>query len=349
MLDIELFAELLDRIEPGRHQLILVGDHNQLPPVGAGNVIRDFYDHFQRAGTVREFPPNNDAGVPAPPIIPVVELTQVMRQAGPLKSNSTAILSTGKIAPTVDAPSALGPRVWTVANTLADPGDVTGFLEYAVGDIFPNQYKMDAVRDVQILTPQRKGLLGVDALNELMQGVVQRRLDPSWQQRKRGYRPALCVGDKVIQRRNNYRLGEAGLFNGTLGVVLDVQQNGDMRIRWDDGQTILHSMESGECDNVELAYALTVHQTQGSEFPYVVFVCHKSHHFMHSRNLIYTAVTRARQGIAIIGDQWGIQTAAKDLGAHERRTWLSEWSAEWWKNCTRWPGEELDEIQDIPF
>ncbi len=126
-------------------------------------------------------------------------------------------------------------------------------------------------------------------------------------------------GDRVIQRKNNYKLG---IFNGTLGVVDEPDDNGVMQVDFEGAGIVELSRDNGDYAAIDLAYALTIHQVQGSEFDTAIVICHKSHSFQHHRNLLYTAVTRAKKLAVIIGDTWGIRNCATKVETGKRRTWL---------------------------
>lgn len=284
MVDAPLMAELLRRIDFTQTRLILVGDHNQLPPVGPGNVLRDIIQHK---------------------LVPTIILDEVVRQAGALKINSMAVLSE-KIAPTTtDDPA------WTVVDTFKDPQQIQIHLRDLVLERIPNRLQLDPVRDVQIITPTHIGPLGTKAINQMMQrllhGEVQRKF---------------AVGEKVIQTSNDYGLG---VMNGTIGRVVEIETDsgGGYCIDFDGcGQRLV---KDEQVLNVQLAYALTAHKAQGSEFPCAVVLCHKSH-FFADRNWLYTAVTRASRYCILMGDRWGLRNAVKKNNTSLRRTFLSLWA-----------------------
>jgi exodeoxyribonuclease V alpha subunit len=284
MVDVSLMAELLRRIDFTRTRLVLVGDHNQLPPVGPGNVLRDIIQHQ---------------------LVPTVVLNEVVRQAGVLKTNSMSVLAG------VVAPSAVNDPAWTVVDAFQDPQQIQIYVRDLVLDKIPNQLRLDPINDIQIITPTHLGALGTKAINQMMQhvlhGDVQRKLE---------------VGDKVIQTANDYSLD---VMNGTIGRVVDYEPGagGGYWIEF-DGCGLRH-IQDEQVHNVQLAYALTAHKAQGSEFPCVVVLCHKSHYFA-DRNWLYTAVTRASRYCFVLGDRWGLQAAAKKNHTTQRRTFLSLWS-----------------------
>lgn len=318
MVDVELAWRLLGALDLESTSVIFVGDHHQLPPVGAGNLLRDLIEMK---------------------IAPAVVLNQVVRQAGELKFNSSAILR-GQVAKTSNSTidestdkstdKSTDAKPWYLIPTLATAQDIVEFLGGFFAEVIVEKLKFHPIVDVQVLTPTRKGPIGVPDLNRVLQRIVQRivfhREIPSAPENKR---PPFYPGDKVIQRRNNYDLG---IMNGTIGVVVetDVDGKGDLWVDFSGGtggtggtgDIVRLRASEGHIHEIDLAYALTIHQTQGSEFPCVVVIAHKSHSFMHSRNLLYTAVTRARKTVVICGDAWGIRNCAARAGTVERRTWL---------------------------
>lgn len=288
MVDVPLMAELLERIDFHRTRLILVGDHNQLPPVGPGNVLRDIVQHE---------------------LVPTGLLTQVERQAGVLKANAVAVLD-GVVAPTaVDDPA------WSVIDCFREPAQIQTYLRELVLEKLPQRMGCDPVRDVQIITPTHIGQLGTKAINQMMQMLLHPREDGHGK---------FAVGDKVIQCSNDYELG---VMNGTIGYVtaLESEKPGGYHVHFDGvGSRHIHGERIGA---VQLAYALTAHKAQGSEFPVTVVLCHKSHYFA-DRNWLYTAVTRASRSCILLGDRWGLRHAAKKNRVIARRTFLDRWSAQ---------------------
>ena len=281
MVDVPLMAELFRRINFDRTQVILVGDHNQLPPVGPGNVLRDII-HGNLA--------------------PTKVLTDVVRQAGILKVNSTAILS-GTVAPT-----AVNDPAWVVIDHFREAHHVQTYLRDLVLKLIPDRLGYDPVRDVQIVTPMHNGPLGTKALNAMMQFLLFGRLEQKF-----------AVGDKVIQMANDY---EMDVMNGTIGRVVEFD-GGAYFIDFDG--VGCRTVDGERLGKVQLAYALTAHKAQGSEFPCVVVVCHKSH-FFADRNWLYTAVTRAAKTCILVGDRWGLRHAAGKNDTIKRRTLLSRWA-----------------------
>lgn len=306
MVDVHLAWRLLKAVDFDRTAVVFVGDHNQLPPVGPGNVLRDVINTK---------------------IIPGVILTDVVRQAGVLKENSVAILR-GEVEPTT-ASGDFTP--WTVIDTLGEDTDgvYDWLMDYFGGHLEkPKTHAEEFIASVQLLSPKRKGPLGVEDLNKRLQVLVQqsvynvnvervKKMDGTWRKFFRH--------DRVIQRRNNYALG---VMNGSTGKVLKIEtqgeNRGDMLVHFDgEPEPLWMRKANGDTLDLQLAYALTVHQTQGSEFPYAVVVIHRSHAFMHSRNLFYTAVTRAKTAAIVVGDEGGIENCARRIASDARNTFMS--------------------------
>ncbi len=297
MVDVPLMYRLFRAVDLSRTAVLLVGDHNQLPPVGPGNVLRDLV--------------RSNA-------IPTTVLTKVIRQAGVLKENSTAILN-GDVRPTCDEKVA-GYRPWYVVNNFTDQEHVRMFLEKLFSEVLTERLGFDLLQDVQVLTPTHKGALGTVELNTVLQRLVQRKLfgvdAPGV---AHGHRPELLPRDKVIQTKNDYDLG---VMNGALGFVIDNDPKAGLAVDF-DGHVVTIPRDSPKAYNLQLAYATSIHKMQGSEFPCAIVVAHKAHSFMHHRNLLYTAVTRARKSVILLGDKWGIENCAGKQQVDKRNTFLS--------------------------
>jgi exodeoxyribonuclease V alpha subunit len=295
MVDVQLAWRLFQAVDLDRTAVVLVGDHNQLPPVGPGNLLRD----LKRSRA-----------------IPTVLLTRIIRQAGVLKENSTAVLS-GEVRPTSDAQMGAR-RPWYVIDKFTDRDDLRRMLLLLFEEVLGERLGYDLIRDVQVLTPTHKGPLGTVELNVELQRLLQRRLfgfdvpdvDP-------GRRPRFYPGDKVIQTKNDYELG---VMNGAMGIVLGAETDGGLTVNF-DGMPV--EIDSDALGNLQLAYATSIHKVQGSEFPCAVVIAHKSHSFMHHRNLLYTAVTRAKESVIILGDRWCIDNCAAKRQVDRRNTFLS--------------------------
>jgi exodeoxyribonuclease V alpha subunit len=298
MVDVPLAWRLYRALRLGRMALVLVGDHNQLPPVGPGNLLRDLIERRP---------------------IPTVLLDEVVRQAGVLKENSIAILR-GEVRKTAE-PKADGRRPWYLCNQFDDALGAQRFLLELYEKTLAEKLRFDLLADVQLLTPMRKGPLGVDALNVELQRLLQKKLwNVDVSELRPGRRPEFLVGDKVLQTRNDYRLD---VMNGAVGTVVDVDRHArTLRLRFDDREFEI-DRHGPEAQRLSLAYALTIHKAQGSEFRCAVIVVHKAHSFMHHRNLFYTGVTRAREVAVVVGDRWGMRHCAEKQQVERRKTFLS--------------------------
>ena len=296
MVDVPLMYRLFQAVDLDRTAVLLVGDHNQLPPVGPGNVLRDLVQ--SRA-------------------IPTTVLTKIIRQAGVLKENSTAILD-GVVRPTCDE-KVDGYRPWYVVNNFTDREHVRLFLEKLFQEVLAERLGFDLLQDVQVLTPTHKGPLGTVELNIVLQRLIQRKLfgvhvpdvEP-------GRRPEFLPRDKIIQTKNDY---DIGVMNGAVGFIIDNHPKDGLTVDF-DGRVVEIPNDSAKEYNLQLAYATSIHKMQGSEFPCAIVIAHKSHSFMHHRNLLYTAVTRAQKAVILLGDHWGIENCATKQQVDKRNTFL---------------------------
>ncbi|MFY1658730.1 ATP-dependent RecD-like DNA helicase [Micromonospora sp. WMMD1274] len=291
MLDLILANKLVKAVPPGAH-LLLVGDVDQLPSVGAGEVLRDLL---------------------AAPTVPRVRLTQIFRQA----SQSGVVTNAHRI--NAGRPPLLQglPDFFLFA---CDDTDATAALTVDVTCTrIPAKFGLDPRRDVQVLTPMHRGPAGAGALNNLLQ----QRLTPPREgqpERRIGGR-VFRVGDKVTQIRNNYDKGQAGVFNGTLGIVTSLStEEQTLTVRTDEDESIDYDFD--ELDELVHAYAMTIHRSQGSEYPAVVIPLTTSAWMMLQRNLLYTAVTRAKQLVVLVGSRRALAAAVRTVGAGRRHTAL---------------------------
>lgn len=285
MIDLQLMQALLEALPyPGEDfAFVLVGDADQLPSVGAGQVLKDIIE----------------SGV-----VPTVRLEVVHRQAsGSQIVEAAHAIRNGEIP---ELP--LGGDFYMLERE--DPAALQQTLLKIVGERLPaNGFDP---RDIQILAPTRKGPLGIKELN----GLLQHHLNAKGGRVRDGERP-LREGDRVICVKNNYELE---VFNGDLGIVLGKRTEG-VAIDF-DGSRVVFPWD--DLNQIELAYAVTVHKSQGSEYPAVVLVLHPSHGIMLRRNLFYTAVTRAKRFLCVLGTRraWQRAVGVSDVGT--RNTWLAE-------------------------
>ena len=277
MVDVQLFWGLLDALPLGC-RLIMVGDSDQLPPVGAGNVLQDIVSSG---------------------LLPVVALTQVFRQAMESLIVTNAHRIVGGEYPVLDAKDndfffMQRDNVFSAAETLVD----------LYTNRLPKAYGYDPMDDIQIICPSRKGEVGTVSLNR----ALQQKLNPPAKDKDeiQSVGRVLRVGDKVMQTKNNYdiiwtrdgKTGE-GVFNGDIGVILAVNQNANMcKVRFDD-KTALYPFEN--LKELEHAYAVTVHKSQGCEFEAVLMPAIGVVPQLCYRNLLYTAVTRAKARMIVVG------------------------------------------------
>ncbi|MAQ15539.1 MAG: ATP-dependent RecD-like DNA helicase [Sandaracinus sp.] len=278
MLDVQLAQSLVDAVAPSS-RLVLVGDVDQLPPVGPGPVLREVLQ----------------SGVAE-----VVRLTQVFRQAqkSAIVRGAHAILRGEAPEPSPSGePTGDGDVFFVRART---PEEAHTRLQQVLARIV-KRYGFDPTRDVQVLSPMRRGGFGTETLNAMMQRALNAEAKP----KKPG---DLAIGDKVMQLRNDY---DKDVYNGDLGMVARVE-GGITYVRI-DGREVQYQVK--DLDQLVLAYASTVHKVQGSEFPAVVLVLHGAHHVMLTRPLLYTALTRAKKLAVLIGDRRAIARAAANASS----------------------------------
>ena len=285
MVDISLIHSLLKAVNVGT-RLILVGDVNQLPSVGPGNVLRDMI---------------------ASEAFPVVKLTKIFRQA----AQSDIIVNAHKINDGEAVPLNKKSRDFLFIRR-DYPADIVKDMMVLVQDKLPN-YVHAEMSDIQIMTPMRKGALGVEALNKQLQEKFNPPA-PNKQEKESGG-TIFRVGDKVMQIRNNYQLeweirsryGLAidkglGVFNGDVGIIQEINDySSTVSVLYDENKLVIYPFKG--LDELELAYAITIHKSQGSEYPAVVMPLLPGPRMLMNRNLLYTAVTRARKCITIVGDE----------------------------------------------
>lgn len=287
MIDISLMANLM-RALPKSMRLVLVGDTDQLPSVGPGNVLRDIID----SGAV-----------------PVVRLTRIFRQA----QKSRIVMSAHAINQGQLPDLSNGKETDFFFLRRDDNADIVSDIISLVRDRLPKAYKENAA-DIQVLSPMQKGPLGTVALNTSLQEA----LNPDGAGLKRGHY-TFKTGDKVMQVRNNY---DKEVFNGDLGFVVSVDLEEEELTVDFDGTKVLYEGES--LDELILAYAITIHKSQGSEYPIVVIPVVNSHYIMLQRNLIYTAITRSKKLCVLIGSARALQMAVDTRQALLRNTKLKE-------------------------
>jgi len=293
MVDVPLFESLLRGLRP-QCRLVMVGDSNQLPAVGAGNLLRDVID----------------SGCCA-----VVEFKKIFRQA----AESSIVVGAHSIVEGVfpEPDKEEGDFFFIDCSTSAG----SAVIAELVAKKLPERYGFDPLADIQVLSPQRKGLMGTESLNE----TLRRQLNPPSEKKRE-----LTVmgqlfreGDRVMQIRNNYDVvyrredGSSGIgvFNGDIGVIAEIiPQEGKIIVEFDDERTVSYTHETAR--ELEPAFAVTVHKSQGSEFPVVVVALSGTPDRLRFRNLLYTAVTRAKDVLILVGEK----SVAKDMVNNDRKS-----------------------------
>ncbi|WP_329568266.1 SF1B family DNA helicase RecD2 [Kitasatospora sp. NBC_01266] len=292
MLDLILANKLVKAVAPGAH-LLFVGDVDQLPSVGAGEVLRDLLAE----------------GGP----IPSVRLTRIFRQA----QQSGVVVNAHRInegqPPLTDGL----PDFFLFVED--DTERAAGLVVDVVARRIPQRFRLDARRDVQVLAPMHRGPAGAGNLNTLLQAAVTPGREGLAEKRFGGR--TFRVGDKVTQIRNNYEKGQNGVFNGTVGVVTALSvEDQRLTVLTDEDEEVPYDFD--ELDELQHAYAVTIHRSQGSEYPAVVIPVTTSAWTMLQRNLLYTAVTRAKKLVVLVGSRKAIGQAVRTVSAGRRHSAL---------------------------
>src|SRR6266516_582476 len=292
MVDVILANTLVKAVPPGAH-LLLVGDVDQLPSVGAGEVLRDLL----AAGS-----------------LPAVRLTKIFRQA----QQSGIVINAHRInAGQQPRLTGFGDFFWFGCE---DTEQTAELVIDIVARRIPARFGLDPRRDVQVLCPMHRGPAGAGNLNQLLQEALTPARDGAPERRYGGR--VFRIGDKVTQLRNNYDKGTAGVFNGTVGVVTAMSlEEHTLTVRTDEDEQIDYGFD--ELDELDCAYAVTIHRSQGSEYPAVVIPLVTSSWMMLQRNLLYTGVTRARKLVVLAGSRRALAAAIRTRGAGRRHTALA--------------------------
>jgi exodeoxyribonuclease V alpha subunit len=292
MLDLLLANKLVKAVPPGAH-LLFVGDVDQLPSVGAGEVLRDLL-------------------APLSPV-PSVRLTRIFRQA----QQSGVVTNAHRINSGMPPVTQGLPDFFLFAEE--DSEEAGRLTVDVVARRIPARFGLDPRRDVQVLAPMHRGPAGAGVLNGLLQQAIT-PARPDVPERRFGGR-TFRVGDKVTQIRNNYEKGANGVFNGTVGVVtaLDTDEQ-RLTVRTDEDEEVPYDFD--ELDELAHAYAVTIHRSQGSEYPAVVIPVTTGAWMMLQRNLLYTAVTRAKRLVVLVGSRRAIGQAVRTVSAGRRFTAL---------------------------
>jgi exodeoxyribonuclease V alpha subunit len=292
MIDLPLMDHLLRAIDAHSH-LILVGDVDQLPSVGPGSVLKDLIDSK---------------------IVPVAVLTRIFRQ----ERESSIVVNAHRIlrGQALDFTDARERRDFDFIARESEE-EVLQVIKELMREQVPQRLRLsgdEVPQAVQVLTPMHRGLLGTMQLNRELQEL----LNPTGESLERGG-SVLRVRDKVMQLRNNY---DKGVFNGDLGRIVSIdREQGKIRVDFDDRPV---EYEADEWDEISLAYATSIHKSQGSEYPVVILPLHSSHYMMLYRSILYTAVTRGKKLVIVVGSRKALAMAIRNVRVERRNTGLKE-------------------------
>lgn len=291
MIDVSLMQSLLKAV-PTSAALLIVGDIDQLPSVGAGQVLADIIG----------------SGV-----VPVVRLTEVFRQA----AQSRIIISAHRIneghLPDLSPPDGETDFYFVPA---ADPEQAVSRIVELVHHRIPRRFGFDSIRDIQVLCPMNRGGVGARSLNIELQAA----LNPAGDQRVERFGWTFGPGDKVMQIENDY---DKDVYNGDIGTI--------EKVNLDEGEVVINfdcrsvTFAFGELDTIVLAYAVTIHKAQGSEYQAVVIPVMTQHYAMLQRNLLYTGVTRGKKLVVLVGQKKAVAIAVKNVSGRRRWSKLAEW------------------------
>jgi len=287
MIDVRLMAQFLDAL-PDAVTLVLVGDTDQLPSVGPGNVLRDLI---------------------ASGAIPSCRLDTIFRQ----DTSGLIVRNAHRVNSGEPFETRAGESDFYFVET-GEPEKIIARTVELMTQRIPLKFKMNPLADVQILTPMRKNMLGTENLNE----VIQTAINPSGPSLVRGgthYRR----GDRVMQIRNNY---DKEVFNGDIGFIKEVDEENRALVVLFDGRPVRY--EQADLDELVLAYACSIHKSQGSEYPAVIVLMHTQHYKLLQRNLLYTAITRGKKLVLVVGSSRAVNIAIHANQVRERRTSLRD-------------------------
>lgn len=300
MIDIKLMDKLLKALS-SKTALILVGDHNQLPSVGAGNVLKDILDTDIKA----------------------VKLKKIFRQA----KESNIVVNAHKINDGLYPILNQKNKDFFFINS--NSKNFQNDLLDLVKNRLPNYYKLDPINDIQILAPSKKSLWGIVNINDLCQKELNKNPN-SIKINNRIFK----LGDKVMQVRNNYELEslnpddfDDGVYNGDIGRIIDIDKNMEsLKVEFYDGNIVSYKKE--DVKDLDLSYAITIHKSQGSEFDCVLIPMMPASFMLLNRNLLYTAITRAKKLVILLGEKKILKQMVRNNNESKRLTNLSFWIKE---------------------
>jgi exodeoxyribonuclease V alpha subunit len=292
MIDSILFSDLMKAV--GQEcRLILVGDIHQLPSVGPGNVLKDLIE----SGAV-----------------PVVELNEIFRQA----QKSGIVVNAHRV--NAGAMPDISPRNTGLSDFYfvreEDPEKCVGIILALVSERIPQRFGFDPMHDVQVLSPMHRGLLGVSNLNAVLQKSLNPGNKPTIERGGRFFK----AGDKVMQTRNDY---DKDVYNGDIGFISMTDPEAGILSAEIDGRPITYERQEID-DELIHAYAVSIHKSQGSEYPAVIIPVHTQHYVLLQRNLLYTGITRGRKLVVLVGTKKAVSIAVANDDTRHRCTYLCE-------------------------
>jgi len=290
MIDAPLMAQFLSALPDGAH-LLIVGDADQLPSVGPGMVLHDLI---------------------ASDNVPCVKLTEIFRQAASSRIITSAhAINRGQVP---DLKPSRSSDFFFLQES--EPEEIKHTLVELAHTRLVTKYGLDPIRDIQVLTPMNRNLLGTISLNQSLQLALNPPNELKFEIERFGV--TFRVGDKVIQTHNNY---DKEVFNGDIGHIVTIDADPvKVHVRYDADRLVEY--EPGELDELQLAYALSIHKSQGSEFPCVIIPVSTQHYVLLERSLIYTAITRAKKLCVLVGDERALSLAVSKQESRKRWTGL---------------------------
>ena len=291
MVDVMLMQALLKAM-PDKAALLIVGDIDQLPSVGPGQVLADIIS----SGAV-----------------PVVRLTEVFRQAAQSRIITSAHRINQGSIPDLSPPGTESDFYFVQAD---DPETAVGRIIELVKTRIPKRFGLDPIRDIQVLCPMNRGGVGARSLNIELQAA----LNPAGDRKVERFGWTFAPGDKVMHIENDY---DKEVYNGDIGTIADVDPNAGEIVVSFDGRPVTYGF--GELDTLVPAYAVTIHKSQGSEYPAVIIPMLTQHYAMLQRNLLYTGVTRGKRLVVLVGQKKAVAIAVRNASGRRRWSKLAEW------------------------
>jgi exodeoxyribonuclease V alpha subunit len=291
MVDVPLMHALA-RAVPDEAALLIVGDIDQLPSVGPGQVLADII---------------------ASGAVPVVRLTEVFRQAALSRIISNAHRINQGSMPDLSPPGTESDFYFVQAE---NPETASGRIVELAKTRIPRRFGLDPIRDIQVLCPMNRGRAGARSLNVELQAA----LNPAGERKVERFGLTYALGDKVMQTENDY---DKEVYNGDTGTIEDVNPDAGVIVVSFDGRSVAYRIS--ELDMLVPAYAATIHKSQGSEYPAVIIPVLTQHYVMLQRNLLYTGVTRGKQLVVLVGQKQAVAIAVKNVSGRRRWSKLNEW------------------------